>query len=65
MIGSCKCQLCKHFLTPDKHCKQWKCEAFPSGIPEDKICYIDFDPCNNCNNGIGFEHIEDKDKPSE
>jgi hypothetical protein len=43
----------------------WKCKAFPLGIPEEKICTIDFDPCVDCNNGIGFEPKENSDKPSE
>ena len=65
MIGSCKCQRCKNFLTPDRHVIGWKCKAFPLGIPEEKICTIDFDPCVDCNNGIGFEPKENSDKPSE
>ena len=58
MIGSFKCQRCKYFLTPDKHYQDWKCEAFPEGIPEMKLCYITRDPCIDCNNGIGFEPVE-------
>ena len=64
MIGSIKCRRCKHFLTPDKHISEWRCDAFPQGIPEMKICYISHDPCENCNNGIGFEPKENNDKPS-
>ena len=52
MIGRCKCQMCKNFLTPDKRARDWKCKAFPKGIPEMKIAYIDFDSCENCYNGI-------------
>ena len=62
MIGSFKCQRCKHFLTPDKQVHDWKCEAFPDGIPEMKICYISRDPCVDCNNGIGFEAKETKNE---
>lgn len=61
MIGRCKCQMCKNFLTPDKRAREWKCKAFPKGIPEMKIAYIDFDSCENCNNGIGFEREEQSD----
>lgn len=59
MIGRFKCQMCKNFLTPDKHVKDWKCKAFPDGIPEMKIAYITRDPCIDCNNGIGFEREEE------
>ncbi len=58
MIGRFKCQMCKHFLTPDKHVQEWKCDAFPKGIPETKICHITRDSCIDCNNGIGFEQEE-------
>ena len=40
----------------------WKCKAFPKGIPEMKIAYIDFDLCENCNNGIGFVPNEELNK---
>lgn len=65
MIGQAKCQKCVHFLTPDKHASEWACEAYPDGIPEKKICYIDRDPCVNCNNGIGFEPIENNTQPAQ
>ena len=66
MIGRAKCQKCAHFLTPDKHTPEWACDAFPDGIPEMKICFLDMDSCENCNNGIGFEPIEQNiDKPAQ
>ncbi len=64
MIGRFKCQMCKHFLTPDRNIQDWKCEAFPDGISEEKLCYITRDPCINCNNGIGFEPIQKEDEPA-
>ena len=66
MIGRFKCQMCKHSLTEDYvNEKVWKCEAFPNGIPDEKIAFLRYDPCDNCNNGIGFEPREDNNKPSE
>lgn len=59
MIGSLKCQRCIHNLNPDKNSKEWKCDAFPQGIPEMKLCFISRDPCIDCNNGIGFEPIKE------
>lgn len=59
MIGRCKCQMCKNFLTPDKRVVDWKCRAFPDGIPELKIAYITWDTCDDCNNGIGFEREDE------
>ena len=60
MIGSFKCRRCKHNLNLDQHAKDWKCDAFPEGIPEMKLCYITRDPCIDYNNGIGFEQEEHK-----
>lgn len=42
-----KCDLCKRCYE-----KEYKCEAFPDGIPNDVL----FDPFDKeCNNGIFFE----------
>lgn len=61
MIGSLTCRLCKNFLSPDKHPKDWRCKAFPNGIPEMTIANMKpFERPKNCNNGIGFEPIEDE-----
>jgi hypothetical protein len=65
MIGRFKCEMCKHFLTPNDNIRNWKCAAFPQGIPEMKIAFITRDLCVDCNNGIGFEPIENNNKPSE
>ena len=59
MIGSFKCRRCKHNHNPNDKIDNWKCDAFSEGIPEMKICFITRDPCVDCNNGIGFEPIED------
>lgn len=61
MIGRAKCQMCKHFRTEDIVNDDWKCSAFPDGIPEMKIAFLQEDPCINCNNGIGFEAQETQD----
>lgn len=55
MIGKHKCQLCSHVFNPDERPLKFKCHAFPEGIPEKKIAYIQRDSCIDCNNGIGFE----------
>ena len=60
MIGKIKCELCEHFLDTTSSPSDWKCKAFPDGIPAKKIAYIDFDKCDNCQNGIGFKLAEDK-----
>ena len=57
----CKCMRCKNFTTEDWQSNKWKCAAFPEGIPEEKLCYLSRDACENCNNGIGFEPIEQND----
>lgn len=62
MIGSLKCQRCIHNLNPNKSASEWKCDAYPQGIPEMKLCFITRDPCENCNNGIGFEPKEKTDE---
>jgi hypothetical protein len=58
MIGSFKCRRCKHIKNADQKIDEWKCDAYPDGIPEMKICFITHDPCIDCNNGIGFESAE-------
>ena len=60
MIGRFKCEMCKNFLSGGLMPDTWKCSAFPDGIPERKIAFITYDPCVNCNNGIGFEPKEDE-----
>ncbi|WP_024856259.1 hypothetical protein [Ruminococcus albus] len=40
------------------------CKAFPDGYPKE-FNFIDLKKRKECNNGIGFEPIEDNDKPSE
>ena len=64
MIGKFKCEKCKNFISGGIMPNTWKCKAFPKGIPEMKIAYIDFDSCENCNNGIGFERDEQNDTDS-
>lgn len=59
MIGSFKCRRCKHCVNPNSAPHEWKCDAFPKGIPDTKIMRITRDPCINCNNGIGFEPKEE------
>ena len=54
-MRSLKCDRCKHNF--DTSAENWKCEAFPEGIPEEKLCFISRDPCIDCNNGIGFDSI--------
>ena len=58
MIGRHKCQLCINTFNPNERPLDLKCKAFPEGIPERKIAYIQRDPCTDCNNGIGFKPIE-------
>jgi len=64
LIGALKCTVCKHNITENIRSSEWKCDAFPNGIPEEKIMYITHDPCINCNNGIGFEPIDQKGAPN-
>ena len=55
MIGKHKCQRCKNHIEKNIYPLPWKCNAFPNGIPEEKLMYITRDSCIDCNNGIGFE----------
>ena len=55
MIGSIKCQRCKNLIAKNTYPLAWKCNAFPNGIPQEKLMYITRDSCIDCNNGIGFE----------
>ena len=61
MIGRFKCEYCKNFLENQRKSDVWKCKAFPDGIPEMKLAFISRDPCDNCNNGIGFELDKNND----
>ena len=61
MIGKAKCYRCKNYLNGFLRDYSAKCKAFPDGIPEDKLMFIDIDPCDNCNNGIGFEPDKNND----
>ncbi len=58
MIGRIKCQRCKNLIEKNTYPIPWKCNAFPNGMPEEKLMYITRDPCINCNNGIGYEPKE-------
>ena len=61
MIGKIKCARCKNLIEINTYPVPWKCNAFPDGMPEEKLMTITKDPCINCNNGIGFEPEEDED----
>ncbi|SEK76581.1 hypothetical protein [Ruminococcus albus] len=63
MICVNDCRECKHKLPK---IEGWLacCEAFPNGQPND-FDYSKVKEITECNNGIGFEPIEDNDKPSE
>lgn len=62
MIGRFPCEFCKNFLNGDMlNPDTWKCRAYPNGIPETVITFMQ--PLARpkvCNNGIGFEPIEDE-----
>ena len=60
MIGKIKCLRCNNFISGQLRDYSAKCKAYPDGIPERKLAFITYDPCINCNNGIGFEPIEDE-----
>lgn len=62
MIGKFKCLRCKNYLEGLPRDYSIKCKAFPDGIPEEKLAFIDFDSCVDCNNGIGFEPENTSDK---
>lgn len=62
MIRLSDCDQCKH-------CTGLKnghaiCDAFPNGVPYDHMDK-DLKQIKICNNGIGFEPIEQTGKPSE
>ena len=61
MIGSFKCRRCKHNYNPDDKIDDWKCDAFPEGITEEKLMRITRDPYINCNNGIAFDSLVDSE----
>lgn len=54
MIGKIKCLRCKNYIDGMLRDYSAKCKAFPNGIPEDKLMFIDNDTCLDCKNGIGF-----------
>ena len=54
MIGRLKCSWCKNRFFDTSNSDEWKCRAFPDGIPEEKLMFITRDPCVDCKNGIGF-----------
>lgn len=60
MIGTFKCLLCKNYISGRPRDLSINCKAFPNGIPEMKLAYIDYDSCTDCNNGIGFEPEDNK-----
>lgn len=62
MIGKFKCLRCKNYLEGLPRNYSIKCKAFPDGIPENKLAFINRDPCVDCNNGIGFEPENASDK---
>ena len=62
MIKLDDCSKCKNRMGFDKG--HTICKAFPMGVPYEHQ-EKDLISIKKCNNGIGFEPIEDNDKPSE
>ena len=62
MIGRPKCALCINRTNKTANPYEWKCKAFPNGIPEKKVMFITRDLCVDCNNGIGFVPNEELNK---
>lgn len=63
MIGRHLCKRCKNFLSGGIDADEWKCKAFPNGIPYEVYSRMDpWKPPKDCNNGIGFEPKEDEDE---
>ena len=48
------CDFCKHYFY-DKENKKLCCDAFPCGIPLDKMPMSEVDIPEECNNGIRYE----------
>lgn len=56
MIGEHACRRCKNFFPEEDIFDEWKCNAFPNGIPYEHFTFMNnFNPPKNCNNGIGYE----------
>lgn len=67
-MGTHPCLRCRQFLerASNDAGELGKCEAFPNGIPYEVYAYMHHDSQpTECNNGIGFEPIEQTEKPSE
>lgn len=62
MIGKHECLRCENFISGERLPFTWKCKAFPDGIPYEHFALIDEKRRENCNNGIGFEPYEEKNK---
>lgn len=59
MIGRHICEMCKNLIEIGDNADDWKCNAFPDGIPYEVYAYINhWNPPKDCNNGIGFEPKE-------
>lgn len=61
-MGKHPCFRCKNFIEKAEHQSGefGRCKAYPDGIPYEVFAYMDYwDKPENCNNGIGFEPIDD------
>lgn len=46
--------MCMNCTDSYEYPRPLKCSAFPKGIPQDKLMFIEQDPCIFCYNGIGY-----------
>jgi len=66
MRGVPICLKCKNFISGDyKDPYTWKCKAFLDEIPYQHFISKYYENNSECNNGIGFEPIENNNQPSE
>ncbi len=68
-MGKHPCLRCKNFIEEfDLQSGEFgRCKAFPEKIPYDTFAHMElWDKPENCNNGIGFEPIEqNNDEPAQ
>lgn len=56
MISIPRCVRCANFLSQKNITDDWKCKAFPEGIPYEHYAFMNhWNPPENCNNSIGYE----------
>lgn len=65
MISVPRCIRCENFFPRKDKTDEWKCKAFPNGIPYEHYAFMNhFHPPQDCNNGIGYKEKAENDNKS-